>query len=173
MLPDINPDDRKDMEKWVLVRSSRQFQAVGGGVESKPAPARSLNSKRRLIELLLQIVEAAKIAFDGLLERSILQDPACSFLYFSRRSKVLPEQRVVDMSSAIEFECSLKCDALLRSGCACIGGLCRIQSIDVSLVVLLVMKLHDLARDIRLECIIGVREVRESVGHGNEVVVGL
>ena len=64
----------------------------------KPAPARSLNSKRRLIELLLQIVEATKIAFNSLLERSILQNPACSFLHFSRRSEVLPEQRVVDMS---------------------------------------------------------------------------
>jgi len=34
MLPDVDPDNRKDVEKWVLVRSSRQLKAVGGGIES-------------------------------------------------------------------------------------------------------------------------------------------
>jgi hypothetical protein len=73
--------------------------------------------------------------------------------------QVLPEQGVVNVSTAVEVEKGR--DA---------GGLCgvalglglgntlegAVQAVDVCLVVLGVVQLHDLARDVRLECAIVV-----------------
>ena len=49
------------------------------------------------IELLLEVVEATKSLIDGLLERSVNKLSAVAAL-LSRRSEVLPEQRVVDVT---------------------------------------------------------------------------
>lgn len=51
-----------------------------------------------------------------------------------------------------------------------LGG---VEGVDVSLMVLLVMKLHDLTRDVRLEGIVRVRQGGEGVLAGRRHVVAL
>jgi hypothetical protein len=68
-------------------------------------------------------------------------------------------------TTTVELESSLKGDTFF--GCRSLG-VCSfggVQSIDVSLMVLLVVKRHDLLRDVRFESIVSVRKVRENVGH--------
>jgi hypothetical protein len=73
----------------------------------------------------------------------------------------------VVLTTTVELEGSLQCNALLGRGCLGICGLSSVESIDVSLMMLLVVKLHDLAADEWLEGVIAVREVRESVLAGH------
>jgi hypothetical protein len=67
------------------------------------------------------------------------------------------------LTTTVKLECGLEGDTLLGSLRLCVGLLGSVESIHVGLVMLLVVKLHDLARDVRLEGIVGVGEVGESV----------
>ena len=69
------------------------------------------------------------------------------------------------LTSTVELQSRLESDPLLGSASLGISLLSSVQSIDVGLVVLLVVKLHDLTTDERLESIVRVREVWENVGH--------
>ena len=53
-----------------------------------------------------------------------------------------------------------------------VGTLCGVESVDVRLVVLFVVKLHNLAGDVRLKSVIWIREVWENVRHGVHGVRG-
>lgn len=58
----------------------------------EPTPSGALNSSSRGIELLLKILNAAKILQDRGFERPILQGTSIPFSNFSRRGKVLPKK---------------------------------------------------------------------------------
>lgn len=72
----------------------------------------------------------------------------------ARRRKVLPEEGVVDVSTAVEVEQGSNSGSLgevslaLSLGDSLEGG---VEAGHVGLVVLLVVKLHDLSGDVRLE----------------------
>jgi hypothetical protein len=66
-------------------------------------------------------------------------------------------------TSSVEFEGCLESDAFLWCGSFGVGTLCGVQSVHVCLVVLFVVKLHDLAGDVRLKSVIWIREVWENV----------
>ena len=68
-------------------------------------------------------------------------------------------------TTTVEFEGSLKGDSFLGRLGLCVALLCGVEAVDVGLVVLAVVKLHDLLGDEGLERIVGVGEVGESVGH--------
>ena len=75
------------------------------------------------------------------------------------RGKVLPEQGVVDVTAAVEVQHG----GLGGGGDAVVLGLgladsllSGVEAVDISLVVLRVMQLHDLAGDVRLECAVVV-----------------
>ena len=53
-----------------------------------------------------------------------------------------------------------------------VGTLCGVESVDVRLVMLFVVKLHNLAGDVRLKSVIWIREVWENVRHGVHGVRG-
>ena len=69
------------------------------------------------------------------------------------------------LTSAVELEGSLEGDALLGGGRLGVGLLGGVEGVHVGLMVLLVVKLHDLTADEGLKRIVGVREVGESVCH--------
>lgn len=58
---------------------------------------------------------------------------------------------VVRITSAIELECSLQGDPLASGGRLDVCLLCSIETIYIALMVLSVMKLHDLSRDVRFQ----------------------
>ena len=80
--------------------------------------------------------------------------------------QVLPEQSVVDVSTAVEVEEGRECGGLGRValGYGIAKGLeSAVEAVDVGLVVLGVVQLHDLARDVRLECAIVVCRERSQI----------
>lgn len=79
------------------------------------------------------------------------------------RGQVLPEQSVVDVSTAVEVEersnaCGLCRVALGLSLGQGLDG--AVEAVDVGLVVLGVVQLHDLAGNVRLECAVVVYRER-------------
>ena len=124
-------------------------------------------------------IKTTEVSGNGILQRACLELSTTLAL----RRKVLPEQRVIDVTymrprnalrlsehnnsnlrtSAVELERGLKKDLLLRRGCLRKALLSRVQTVHVGLVVLAVVQLHNLARDVRLERVVGVGEVRERV----------
>lgn len=73
--------------------------------------------------------------------------------------QVLPEQSVVDVSAAVEVEEGRDAGGLGRValGLSLAKGLeGAVEAVDIGLVVLGVVQLHDLARDVRLECAVVV-----------------
>lgn len=79
------------------------------------------------------------------------------------RCEVLPKERVVDMTTAIETKRGLQGDALFRGSRLGIVVLGSIERIDIGLMMLVVMEAHDLCDDVRLERIIAVREIGKGV----------
>jgi len=161
MLPDVDSDDWDEGKKGVLVGGGGDLEALRGSVETKPAPSTALDSKGRGVKLLLHVLEAPEIGYDGLLERARLESAAGAFALGRGGREVFPEEGVVDVAASVELESGLQGDALLGGGRLGVRGLGGVEGVDVSLVVLLVVKLHDLAGDVRLERVVGVREVGE------------
>ena len=64
----------------------------------KPSPPRALNTKSGSIEFLLQVFKTAECLFDSGLQGAITQIASMTLLLRRSWGKILPEQRVVDMS---------------------------------------------------------------------------
>jgi hypothetical protein len=60
---------------------------------------------------------------------------------------------VLRITSAVELECSLQSDSLASRGRLDVCLLCSIETVYIALMVLGVMKLHDLSRDVRFQCL--------------------
>jgi hypothetical protein len=131
------------------------------------------------VEFLLEIVETSESLLDSRFKRSIGKNASGSF-----GCKILPEQRVVDVSwsiaisvskegtirspkptSTVELESSLESDSLLGGRSLGIRCLSSVQCVYVRLVVFGVVENHDFPRDVRLKSFIRVRELRKSVSH--------
>ena len=159
----------------------------------EPAPAGALDGSGRRVELGGELVDGAPGLDDGILEGAVAEDTAVALALRRGTREVLPEEGVVDvtcvaaqsaysfrycrnrtarrgctrvaLTSAVELEGSLEGDALLGGGRLGVGLLGGVEGVHVGLVVLLVVKLHDLLGDVGLERIVGVGEVGEYVGH--------
>jgi len=169
VLPDINADEGNQGQERVLVGGGGDLDAVGLGVNTEPAPAGTLNTQSSGGELSLEILKTAEGLNDGLLKRAIGEDTTVALTLGIGGCEILPEEGVVDVTTAIELQGSLESDPLFGSGGLGVGLLSGIQSVNIRLMVLRVVKLHDLTADVGLESIVGVREVGESVvGHRDE-----
>lgn len=124
----------------------------------QPTPSRALNGSSLGVHLLFQVLHAAKVPFDQLDQLASLDQ-----LALSGGSQVLPEQRVVNVSTSVELESGLKRNGLLDS----LGGLGlglellqvffgSVETGDICVVVLLVVEFHDLLANMRLEGLDGI-----------------
>jgi len=143
MLPDVNADDGDMAEERILVSGSYDLQALGGGTVTKPSPTRTLDPSSGGVELGLEFVDAAKGTLELALEVAILEDATISPMLWIG-GKVLPEEGVVDVTTAVELESSLKGDALFWSGSFGVCSLRGVKCGDIGLMMLLVVKSHDL-----------------------------
>jgi len=164
MLPNVNANDGDVGEERVLVSSGCDLQTLGGGVVAQPPPARTLDCSSGSIELSLKFGDAAKGALDLSLKVSVLQDATMTPMLWVG-GKILPEERVIDMATTVKLEGGLEGDTLLGRSSFGVCRLCGVKSVDICLMMFLVVKDHDLFRDMGLESIVGVVEVGESVGH--------
>ena len=85
-------------------------------------------------------------------------------------SPYIPSRRqryaTIELTTTVELQSGLKRNPLLGGAGLGVSLLSGVKSVDIGLVVLLVVKLHNLLVDERLEPIVGIREVGESVsGH--------
>ena len=153
---------QKLTQQRVLVGSGDDVELLGLRVVAEPAPAAALDGGDLCVELGLELVEAAKVAVDGILECTVGELTAAVL----GRGEVLPEERVVDVAAAIKVDGLLEGDGRLDVLLVeCVGELLLggVEAVDVRLVVLGVVQLHDLGADGGLERAVVVREVRKRV----------
>lgn len=177
VLPGVNAHE------WLQVASDGVLVGTGDDAESarslildEPGPARALNAGEGSVGLLLEVVEGAEVLVNGsltgfyIISLTAYHKPR----YFRGRRKityqelalglttttlavggeVLPEERVVDVATAVEVDerCLGSGSLGVALGLGLSEGLdCGVEAVDVGLVVLGVVELHDLARDVRLE----------------------
>jgi hypothetical protein len=112
----------------------------------QPRPPTPLDPRQRRIELALHLLQPAKGLIDLLAQRSTRRLPAS--LPLGRQ--VLPEKRVVEVSTAVEVEEGLQGDlggnvGFRGRGGEFLGGV--VEGVHVGLVVFAMVELHDLAGD--------------------------
>lgn len=83
---------------------------LGGRVVTQPGPSGTLDSESGRVDSLLQSIESTKVLVDPVSEGSRGRELSSS----SRSGReVLPEERVVDVSSTVELDGGLESDRLL------------------------------------------------------------
>lgn len=119
-------------------------------VLDQPRPAATLDAGQGGIHLVLELAEAAVGAVNGLRQSPRRRLTTTSVL----RGQVLPEQGVVQVSTAVEVDGGLEGD-LSRDVVLGLGFLELLHGIVVAshigIMVVLVVQLHDLAADGRLQ----------------------
>lgn len=111
---------------------------------------------------LLELLQPTKLLLNSRLQLSIDQLSSALLL----RRQIQPKQRVVDMPTAVKLDSRLasngSLDIVLGKGIG-EGLLCSIEVVDVRVVVLGVVDLHDLSRNCWLKGIVVVGELGEGV----------
>ena len=147
MLPHINTKDgHLASNNGILVLCGHDAQTLT--IFHQPSPSAPLQAEQGLTKRRLEAVERAPDLGDLSDERG-----RALRLGFGRAcgGQVLPEERVVDVSAAVELDGGLKGDLTgdVGSGGVRLEGVVEVG--DVGLVVLGVMELHDLGGDAGLE----------------------
>jgi hypothetical protein len=156
----------------VLVGAGDETEGARGLVLDEPGPAGALDAGEGGVGLLLEVLEGAEVLVDGSLRIRLVrgfdrvnwrrlwnaayQELALGLTTTALAvgSQVLPEQGVVDVAATVEVEeGSLSGGSLgIALGLGLGDGLDgRVEAVDVGLVVLGVVQLHDLAGDVGLE----------------------
>ena len=91
---------RKLTEERILIWGGDNLENLRGGVVPEPSPAASLNPNSSSIELFLEPLNRAKVAYNCVLKLAILEFPTA----FLNRCEVLPKERVVDMACCDDDE---------------------------------------------------------------------
>src|SRR5690606_4331996 len=125
-------------------------------------PARALDRRRVGGEVVLEGVEGTERVLDRLGDLTLRLAAAVG-------GEVVPEDRVVDVPAEIEREVLLvqvhsSQVARLTRGGQLVEG--RVRAVHVRLVMLVVVELHDLAADVRLERAVVVGKVGQRI-HGH------
>lgn len=148
---------RIDTQQGLVPANDRVLVGIGldGDVSclsvlDQPGPTAALDSGESGVELLLQVFQASICALDGLGQFSGRRLTTTGIL----GSQVSPEQSVVEVTTAMEvdqwLEGNLGSDVVVGFG-SCVLVRSVVVGVHVRLVMLAVMKLHDLARNGRLE----------------------
>jgi len=161
VLPHVELEERQHPDGHValLVEQLVGHELPGGRVEGEDRPAGTLDPGGGGGELPLESLEGS----EGVRDRRgdlTLGSPA------PVGGEVLPEDRVVDVATEVEGEVLLiQVDrrevAGLPSGSELVE--CRVGTVDVGLVVLVVVELHDLRTDVRLERRVVVGQLGQGV----------
>lgn len=154
MLPHVDAKDGNlSANHGILVLGSDDPQSVA--ILDQPAPATSLNAQKSLHHGLLEFLQAAP-GFGNLSSQS----RGAGRIRIRRRGgrQVHPKQRVVDVAAAVELDGSLQGNLrrhVVGSNGGGVGLESTVQVGDIGLVMLAVVKLHDLCGDAGLESLDG------------------
>lgn len=144
MLPGIDPQKRHVLpHDGILIRIRLHLHFARLLVLDEPRPSAPLDPRQLRVHHLLESVERSVTRVDSPLQRSRgLAAPTGPL-----GSQILPEERMVDMSAAVEVDEGLEGDGFRggAGGVEFFGG--GVVGVDVGLVVVLVVQFHDLAGD--------------------------
>ena len=165
VFPNVNTEKRDKTSSGlerILIGAGGNLKTAGLGVETKPTPSTSLHGDGGRRHLLLHLLHSTERFGDGSLQGTAGLDRAGSL-----GGKVLPEQGVVQMTAAVEFECPFQADDAgnvpsRNSSIELLQGGVEIGHVRV--VVLGVVQSHGLSADDGLEGIVVVGEVGKGVG---------
>lgn len=152
MLPRIDAQEGdKVASDGVLVGAGDERQlAILRLVLGQPRPTGALDAGQRGVHLLDEGLERTELGRDGLAERAVGRAAALA----RGGGQVLPEEGVVEVAAAVEVEEGSDGGRLgevaLGLGLGD-GGQRRVEAVDVGLVVLGVVELHNLGGDVGLE----------------------
>lgn len=157
MLPHVHPENGHltAAHDGILILGGDDAQpaaVLGSRLLDEPAPATTLDAQERSREGLFEAVKAAECLFNlGHQQRGRLRVVG---LWCIGGGQVLPEERVVDVAAAVELDSGLLGD-LGGDVVGGDGGDVGLQGVvevgHIGLVVLAVVKLHDLGRDVGLQ----------------------
>ena len=172
MLPHVDHEQRDggDGDVALLVGELQGDQALADGVPREDRPARALQAQGRGRELRLELLEGAEELVDGGGELALGARSALA-------GHVRPEDRVVHVAAEVEGQVLLEeVDGGEIAGLA--GGLELLEggvgARHVVRVVLVVVQLHDGARDVGLQGGVVVGQVGQGVnGHGAPYALSL
>src|SRR4051794_9934039 len=161
VLPDVHAEkwDLPVADRRVLVRGARDLHP--GAVVDQPGPAAAEAVDARVLELVLERVEAAEGLPDGVRQRSV-------GLAAAVRAHDLPEEAVVGVTAGVVANRGLlvaeRGEVLQHLLDRLVGPLRALERgvglVHIGLVVLVVVDAHRLLVDVRLERAVVVREVR-------------
>lgn len=107
VLPHVDAQERyRAVHHGVLVFRLHKRQGSGGGIQDQPAPSTTLDAQQERFKLGFEFGHAAVCGLDCFAEFrcclvGVREVAAC-------RSKVLPEQRMVDVSACVELDALLQ-----------------------------------------------------------------
>lgn len=160
MLPGVDADEHDILCDWVLVCRRGDLEAARLGVPDEPSPAGSLDAGEGGIELCNELLHRAILCLDPLAERRGRVEG------LGRRGQVGPEEGVVQVAAAVEFDGRLQGNGLFDVPlCRLEARLGRVQVCDVGLVVLAVVQTHNLLRDGRLEGVVRISCLASAQAH--------
>jgi hypothetical protein len=154
MLPGIYSQNRLKLpDNRVLVRIRLDSDSSRLCILDQPRPPTSLNARQGRVELVLEGIQTPVALVNR--RRKLSRRRLTAAL--AGRREVLPEERVVDVAAAVEVDERLERDLLLDRldrGRSLRFFELRAEVVErgyVGVVVVLVVQLHDLAADGRLE----------------------
>lgn len=179
VLPCVNTEQGDQVaSNRVLVSASNKGQRATLLVLRQPRPTATLDTSKSCVGLLLEGREGSEVTVDRFLfvdsnwsARRELFDLlvfAETYLQISlgltttvlvRRRQVLPEEGVVQVATSVEVQQRRNASGLSKValGFSLVDGVeSTVQAVDIGLVVLGVVKFHDLAGDVGFECAVVV-----------------
>src|SRR5699024_10599481 len=135
-------------------------QLLADVVVTQDSPAGALQTQCCGGELVLELLEGAEVAVDGLSQLA-------GRLAATVRGEVLPEDGVVGVATKVERKVLGQRADLIRVGALLACLLHSLESsvgtLHIGVVVLGVVQLHNFGRDVRLQCVVCVWELRQRV----------
>lgn len=172
MLPDVQAQNRRvaaanaQHQRVVLVGAAFHMQ-LAAAVHAEPGPAAAKAADGSLGEFGLEVLEAAKVLVNGCC-KSVLRKTSAA----GRHD--LPEQAVIGMAAAVvahglpqrlrqRFDLG---EQIVQRPLRVLAAFeCRIEVVDVGLMVPAVVDLHGLRIDMRLQCRVVVGQWGQGIAH--------
>src|SRR6478609_657411 len=163
VLPHVELEQRDltDGDVALLVEQLHDVRSLGNGVPREDRPAGALDRVGVGVEVGLELLEAAEVLGDGSSDLAVRLATAVG-------AHVLPEDGVVRVSTEVEGQVLLHTvegGVVARLAQLLQLGHGRVGAVDVGLVVLAVVQLHDPRADVRLEGGVVVVELGKRVSH--------